>query len=99
MIDVACQMIQKSNYLYFYTLSEMHAISLKNLRPKWEVYFLLGKEYHTYLHSYMKLGSLFRWPRGLEVTAVYLHRHGEDGSMNRACLGDQLVLQPWLQLI
>jgi hypothetical protein len=71
---------------------QIHTVHTQK-EPKMKTVFATGRRY---LNSHVQLGGLFGWPRSLEGTAIHFHRHGEDGGMDRARLGNQLVLQSWL---
>ena len=47
----------------------------------------------------MQLGRAFGWTRSFEGLAVHFHSHSEDGNVNWASLGNEFVLESWLQLV
>lgn len=52
-----------------------------------------------YLESYLELGGSLWVPGGLIGVSLDVHGHGEDGSVHRARLGQQAVLEAWVDLI
>lgn len=52
-----------------------------------------------YLQGYLQLGGSLGVPGGLVGGSLDVHRHGEDGCVHRAGLGQQAVLEARVDLI
>lgn len=65
----------------------LHAYNILHVTPE------------RYLYSYMQLGCFLGRARGFVDGSVHIHRHGEDGSVNRTGLRQELVLQARTDLI
>lgn len=81
-----------NGYQSIYSLSATHI-------PQTSVTFMTIFEYHWYLEGYLELGSSLGVPCGLVGCSLDFHRHGEDWSMYWAGLGEQAVLQAWVDLV